>query len=143
MRVVQHVLVLKQSRKAAYLLAGVLLLGVQRGAERLAHGEVRSGGGRLSEIVLRSVRAGHGIARFLGVPCGREYHHHSGQRQSPPLLNEASHPCGGGGQRAEGHRLPLPAAAAAAAIGTARAARAILLHARDKPTTARATARDC
>lgn len=117
------------SSKAAYLLTGVLLLAVQRGAERFAHGQVRRGGGRLSKIFLRSFRTGHGIARFLGVPCGREYHHHSGQRQSPSLLNEASHPCRGGGQRAEGQGLPLPAAA----VGTAGAARAILLHARDKP----------
>lgn len=136
-----YLCVLAFVQQAAYL----LLLCVQRGGQRRAHGKARRWGGRLPEIVLRRVRAGHGIARLLGVARGREYHHHSGQRQRPSLLNEPPHPGGGGGQRAERQRL----AVSAAAVGTVRTARAILLHARDGPTLganlgmiARATARD-
>lgn len=126
--------------KEAYL----LFLGVQRGAEWRAQSQARRRGGRLSELVLHRVRARHGIARFLGVPSGREYHHHSGQRQRPSLLNEASHPRSGG-QRAEGQRLALSAAAAVRAVGTARA---ILLHARGGPAlsqagTTQSRAHDC
>lgn len=114
------------------------LRGGQRGAARLARcavlrggGEGRRGGGRrLPDAValLRWVRAGHGIARFVRVASGREYHHHFGQRQRPlSLLNEPPHPCSSGGQRAEGQSLPLPAA-----VRADGAARAILLHARGR-----------
>lgn len=106
----------------------LLLLAVQRGEERLAYAGARRWGARLSYVVLRAVRAGHGIGivRFLGVACGREHHHHSGQRQRPPLLDEAPHSGGGGGQRAEGQGQALPAGA----VRTVRTARAILLHMR-------------
>lgn len=107
----------------------LLLLDVQRGEERLASAGARRWGARLSHVVLRAVRAGHGIGivRFLGVACGREHHHHSGQRQRPPLLDEAPDSGGGGGgQRAEGQGQALPAGA----VRTVRTARAILLHMR-------------
>lgn len=115
----------------------LLLLDVQRGAERLAYGGARWWGGRLSSFVLRAVRTGHGIGiiRFLGVICGREYHHHSGQRQRPSLLDEPPHSRRGRWQRAEGQGQALPTGA----VRTVRTARAILLHARGGP---RATARD-
>lgn len=133
-----------KSVKGAYL----LLLAAQRGAERLPCGQARRRGGRLSQVVLRGLRAAHGISRFLGVSCGREHHHHFGQGQRPPLLNEPADPRGGGGQRTERQSLALPAAAAAA-VRAVGAARAILLHARGGPSLAtgpgriaRATARE-
>lgn len=99
--------------------AYLLLRCLQRRAHRFARVQVRCGGGCLPEIVLRRVRARHGIARFVGVTCSREDHHHSGQRQRPSLLNEAPHPCGSSGQWAEGQSRALPA-------GTRRA---MVLHA--------------
>lgn len=130
--------------------AYLLLLAAQRGAQRLPRSQARRRGGRLSQVVLRGLRAAHGIGRFLGVSCSREHHHHFGQRQRPPLLDEPADPRGGGGQRAERQSLTLPAAAAAAAaVRAVGAARAILLHARGGPSLAtgpgsiaRATARE-
>lgn len=119
----------KQSTGSAYL----LLLDVQRGAERLAYGGARWWGGRLSQVVLRAVRTGHGVGIicFVGVTCGREYHHHSGQGQRPSLLDEPPHSRRGGWQRAERQGQALPAGA----VRTVRTARAILLHARGGSTS--------
>jgi len=86
------------------MVVSYLLRRVEGGAQRLAQVEVGGrAGGLPEELILRRrrcVRTRHGIARVLGVASGREHDHHSGQRESPSLLDEPPHPRSGGRQRA-------------------------------------------